>query len=50
MNDDLYALGVMESSVGFYYNKDIIEEAGIEIPDGRTTPGPGPSSWISWRI
>ena len=32
-NDKLYALGVMESSVGFYYNKDIIEEAGIEIPD-----------------
>ena len=33
VNDQLYALGVMESSVGFYYNKDIIEEAGIEIPD-----------------
>ena len=33
VNDDLYALGVMESRVGFYYNKDIIEEAGIEIPD-----------------
>lgn len=33
VNDKLYALGVMESSVGFYYNKDIIEEAGIEIPD-----------------
>lgn len=29
----LYALGVMESSVGFYYNKAIIEEAGIEIPE-----------------
>lgn len=23
----------MESSVGLYYNKDIISEAGIEIPD-----------------
>lgn len=33
VNDQLYALGVMESSVGFYYNKDIIQEAGIEIPD-----------------
>lgn len=33
VNDNLYALGVMESSVGFYYNKDIIAEAGIEIPD-----------------
>lgn len=33
VNDELYALGVMESSVGFYYNKDIIEEAGIDIPD-----------------
>lgn len=33
VDDELYALGVMESSVGFYYNKDIIEEAGIEIPD-----------------
>lgn len=32
-NDKLYALGVMESSVGLYYNKDIIQKAGIEIPD-----------------
>ena len=32
-NDHLYALGAMESSVGLYYNKDIISEAGIEIPD-----------------
>lgn len=32
-DDKLYALGVMESSVGLYYNKDILEEAGIEIPD-----------------
>lgn len=30
---ELYALGVMESSVGLYYNKEILEEAGIEIPD-----------------
>ncbi|MDO4453019.1 MAG: sugar ABC transporter substrate-binding protein [Eubacteriales bacterium] len=29
----LYALGVMESSVGLYYNKDILEEADIEVPD-----------------
>lgn len=29
----LYALGVLESSVGMYYNKDILEEAGIEVPD-----------------
>lgn len=28
----LYALGVMESSVGLYYNKDILDEAGIEVP------------------
>lgn len=33
VNDQLYALGVMESSVGFYYNKDILKEAGIDIPD-----------------
>ena len=33
VGEDLYALGVMESSVGFYYNKEIIEEAGISIPD-----------------
>lgn len=32
-NDQLYALGAMESSVGLYYNKDIISEAGIKIPD-----------------
>lgn len=35
VNGDLYALGVMESSVGFYYNKDIIQEAGIQIPDAQ---------------
>ena len=29
----LYALGAMESSVGLYYNEDILEEAGIEVPD-----------------
>ncbi len=29
----LYALGVMESSVGLYYNRDILEEAGISVPD-----------------
>lgn len=33
VGDQLYALGVMESSVGFYYNKEIIEEAGITIPE-----------------
>ena len=33
VNDKLYALGVMESSVGLYYNKDILDEAGIEVPD-----------------
>lgn len=32
-NNNLYALGAMESSVGLYYNKDILEEAGIEVPD-----------------
>ena len=31
--DKLYALGAMESSVGLYYNKDILKEAGISIPD-----------------
>ena len=29
----LYALGAMESSVGLYYNKAILEEAGIKVPD-----------------
>lgn len=32
-NNELYALGAMESSVGLYYNKDILKEAGIEVPD-----------------
>lgn len=32
-NDKLYALGAMESSVGLYYNKDILREAGVEVPD-----------------
>lgn len=32
-DDKLYALGAMESSVGLYYNKEILEEAGIEVPD-----------------
>lgn len=30
---ELYALGVMESSVGMYYNKDILEKAGITVPE-----------------
>lgn len=29
----LYALGVMESSVGLYYNKDILKKTGIKVPD-----------------
>ena len=29
----LYALGAMESSVGLYYNKEILKEAGVDIPD-----------------
>lgn len=29
----LYALGAMESSVGLYYNKEILSEAGVEVPD-----------------
>lgn len=29
----MYALGAMESSVGLYYNKEILKEAGVEIPD-----------------
>ncbi len=28
----LYGLGAMESSVGLYYNKSILKEAGIEVP------------------
>lgn len=32
-DDKLYALGAMESSVGLYYNKDILQEAGVEVPD-----------------
>lgn len=32
-DDKLYALGAMESSVGLYYNKEILGEAGIEVPD-----------------
>lgn len=31
--DKLYALGAMESSVGLYYNKEILEEANITVPD-----------------
>lgn len=33
VDDKLYALGAMESSVGLYYNKAILEEAGVEVPD-----------------
>jgi len=32
-NNKLYALGAMESSVGLYYNKDILDEAGVTVPD-----------------
>ena len=38
----LYALGAMESSVGLYYNKAILEEAGIAVPD-KDHPGQGSS-------
>lgn len=33
VNGELYALGAMESSVGLYYNKDILAEVGIDIPE-----------------
>ena len=39
-NDALYALGVMESSVGLYYNRDLLAEAGIEVP-----PADDPWTW-----
>ena len=32
IGNKLYALGAMESSVGLYYNKQILREAGIEVP------------------
>lgn len=32
VNDKLYALGVMESSTLFYYNKDILNKLEIEVP------------------
>lgn len=38
--DQLYALGAMESSVGLYCNKKILEEAGVEIP-----PTDDPWTW-----
>ena len=31
-NDKLYAVALWESSVGVFYNKDILAEAGIEVP------------------
>ena len=33
VGEKLYALGAMESSVGLYYNKDILAEAGIDVPE-----------------
>lgn len=32
-NGKLYALGAMESSVGLYYNKDILKSAGVTVPE-----------------
>ncbi|QHT46351.1 ABC transporter substrate-binding protein [Bacillus sp. SB49] len=32
-NDELYSLGAMEASVMLYYNKDLLDEAGIEPAD-----------------
>ena len=32
-DNKLYALGAVESSVGLYYNKDILAEAGVSVPD-----------------
>ena len=34
-NGELYALGGMESTVGLYCNRDILEKAGVEIPDAK---------------
>lgn len=31
--EQIYAIGATESSVALYYNKDMLEEAGIEAPD-----------------
>ena len=47
-DDKLYALGVMESSVGLYYNKDILEEAGIEVPDADHPWTTDMNLWIFW--
>ena len=33
VNGKIYALGAMESSVGLYYNKAILAEAGIDVPE-----------------
>lgn len=32
INNKLYALGLMESSTLFFYNKDILNEVGIQVP------------------
>lgn len=32
-NEKLYTLPLWESSVGIYYNKDMLAEAGIEVPE-----------------
>lgn len=34
-NDKIYAVGATESSVALYYNKDMLNEAGIRIPESR---------------
>ena len=33
IDGELYALGAMESSVALYYNKDILDAAGVQVPD-----------------
>ncbi|WP_080147295.1 ABC transporter substrate-binding protein [Marinilactibacillus piezotolerans] len=39
-NDELYSIGYSESGVGFFYNKPMLEEAGIELDSLPTVDDP----------
>ena len=43
--DDLYAISATESSVAFYYNKDMLKECGVDVADLDSRTIDNPITW-----
>lgn len=44
-NDQLYAVSATESSVAFYYNKDLLKECGVDVDDLDSRTLENPITW-----